>query len=171
MSRWHVATRPSAYVIALAAGGVLIAGCGSSSSGASSTPNAAPSAAATGAAPSSGGSATAVTATETDFKISLSSTTFAPGAYTFTATNSGKVPHALEINGPGVANMTTSDIMPGSSATLAVTLRAGSYEIFCPVANHKALGMDLNITVGGAGGSGTTSSSSSGTSGGGLPGY
>jgi uncharacterized cupredoxin-like copper-binding protein len=46
--------------------------------------------------------------------------------------------------------MATSDISRGQNAKLTVKLQAGSYEIFCPVANHKALGMDVHVTVAGA---------------------
>jgi uncharacterized cupredoxin-like copper-binding protein len=145
-------------VLAFAAGaGLLLAGCGSS--GSSATPAAAPSssAAAPASAPttatsvsasSSASAGTTVTATETDFKIALSQQTFSPGSYTFKATNSGKVPHALTIVGPGVSSMSTSNLSPGQSANLTVTLQSGSYEIYCPVDSHKSLGMDLHITVG-----------------------
>ena len=34
-----------------------------------------------------------------------------------------------------------------SSQTLTVTLHAGSYDIYCPVGDHKMLGMDVHITV------------------------
>jgi uncharacterized cupredoxin-like copper-binding protein len=54
--------------------------------------------------------------------------------------------HALEISGPGV-DQSTDDIAPGAGASLTVTLRAGSYDIFCPIADHKSLGMDVHVTV------------------------
>jgi uncharacterized cupredoxin-like copper-binding protein len=54
--------------------------------------------------------------------------------------------HAFEISGPGV-DSSTDDIAKGSSASLTVTLRAGTYEIFCPIADHKSLGMDVHATV------------------------
>jgi uncharacterized cupredoxin-like copper-binding protein len=145
-------------VLVLAVGGaVLLAGCGSSSSSATppaaapssapATSAAAPASSAPAGAASSAASATSVTATETDFHIALSQQTFTAGSYTFKATNAGKAPHALTIDGPGVSNMSTSDISPGQSVTLAVTLQSGSHEIYCPVPGHKALGMDLHITV------------------------
>jgi uncharacterized cupredoxin-like copper-binding protein len=146
-------SRSALYAVALAAGAVILAGCGSSSSSSSSTPTSAASSAAATSAPAAassapgGSSATTVTATETDFHIALSASTFKPGSYTFKATNGGKFPHALEIDGPGVEDKASSQISPGQSTTLAVTLAAGTYEIYCPVANHKAMGMDLHITV------------------------
>ena len=44
----------------------------------------------------------------------------------------------------------TKDISPGQSAKLTVTLKKGAYDIDCPIPGHKALGMNVNITVGGA---------------------
>lgn len=88
-----------------------------------------------------------VTASETDYRIVLSKQTFTPGTYTFHALNNGKVDHALEIDGPGVADKATNTFGPGSGADLTVALQKGTYEIYCPVAGHKDLGMDLKITV------------------------
>ncbi len=111
-----------------------------------------------------GAQATTVKATETDFHIALSKSTFAAGKYTFVAVNKGHVTHALEITGPGLKNATTKDITPGQSAKLTVTFKKGAYDVFCPIPGHKALGMNVDITVGG--GAATTSKSSGGSSGG-----
>ena len=100
-------------------------------------------------------SGTQVTATLTEYHIALSASTFAPGTYTFVAKSAGQVGHALEINGPGVSDQRTpGDLGPGQSANLTVTLSAGTYDIFCPVPGHKALGMDTEITVSGSGAGG-----------------
>lgn len=82
---------------------------------------------------------TEVTATETDFAIELSEQTFTPGTYTFVAKNDGQVPHALLINGPGVANEQTETFTSGQSDEISVTLQAGDYEVYCPVGNHRDL--------------------------------
>jgi plastocyanin len=110
-----------------------------------------------------------VTATETEFKIQLSTTTLKPGATTIVAENKGHVAHSLEINGPGVSDQRIQGtIPPGSSMQLHVVLQNGSYEIFCPIAGHKNLGMDVHVTVGsgggmnGGGGGTTTGSTPSG---------
>jgi uncharacterized cupredoxin-like copper-binding protein len=98
------------------------------------------------------GSGTKVTASETEYKIALSTDTFTAGPYTFVAVNNGKIIHSLEIDGPGV-HAVTSDIEPGQSASLSVQLQAGKYDVFCPIPGHKALGMNKEITV--TAGSGT----------------
>ena len=41
----------------------------------------------------------------------------------------------------------TPTISPGASTAVTVTLQKGSYEVYCPVDSHKAMGMDLHITV------------------------
>lgn len=117
------------------------------------------------AAPASAASkATQVKAVETDFHIALSKSSFTPGKYTFVAQNKGKTTHALMINGPGVKMAMTKNLSPGQSANLTVTLKKGAYNINCPVPGHKALGMNVNITVGGA----TTTAKNSGSGGGGT---
>jgi uncharacterized cupredoxin-like copper-binding protein len=109
------------------------------------------------AAPASAStSKTSVKAVETDFHIALSKTSFKAGKYVFDAVNKGQTTHALMITGPGIKMAMTKDIQPGQSATLAVTLKKGAYDIFCPIPGHKALGMNVNINVGGA----TTNSAS-----------
>jgi uncharacterized cupredoxin-like copper-binding protein len=108
-------------------------------------------------------STTTVKAVETDFHIALPKSSFKAGKYVFNAVNKGHTTHALMITGPGIKMAMTKDISPGQSATLAVTLKKGAYDIDCPIPGHKALGMNVNITVGGGG---TTKSSGSGSSGG-----
>jgi plastocyanin len=84
--------------------------------------------------------------TETEFSVSLSRSSFAPGTVLFVTHNTGTKTHALGVQGPGV-DTTTDDIAPGGSATLTVTLVKGSYDLYCPVGNHKMLGMDVHVTV------------------------
>jgi uncharacterized cupredoxin-like copper-binding protein len=97
---------------------------------------------------------------ESEFKLTPSNVTLSkPGTYEFRAVNNGSVTHALEIEGNGVEEE-TEDIDPGKSATVKVTFKgAGSYEMYCPVDDHKNKGMEGKITIGsaGAGAGGTTS--------------
>jgi uncharacterized cupredoxin-like copper-binding protein len=137
----------------MAAAAVALTAAGCSSSG-STAAAASPAAAASSAAPSSAapsaaaGGTTAVTATETEFHIALSTKSFSPGTYKFTAVDNGHLQHNLVINGPGVNQVKTAGLLsPGQSASVTVTLHKGSYDIYCGVPGHKAEGMNVNITV------------------------
>jgi plastocyanin len=128
----------------VAAGAVLTA-CGGGSSGGSA-------AADTGtAAPSSsadGPGAQTVEVTATEYEFGLATTHFAPGTYTFVMRDDGHASHAITIDGPGVDNKTSRTSGPGGTAALTVTLGNGDYVLYCPVGNHRALGMQTNLTVG-----------------------
>jgi uncharacterized cupredoxin-like copper-binding protein len=91
-------------------------------------------------------SANTVTASEVEFHITLSQQSFAPGKYTFKAINAGTTVHNLAITGPGVSAVTNA-LSPGQSAELTVTLQKGTYDVFCAIDDHKALGMNVNVTV------------------------
>ncbi|MHC3473245.1 plastocyanin/azurin family copper-binding protein [Streptomyces sp. 7R007] len=95
-----------------------------------------------------GGSGTRVTVTETDYALKLSRSSFTPGTYTFVADNAGKVTHALSVDGPGVRDAKTGDVQGGQESTVTVTLKKGTYELYCPIPGHKQLGMDTRIQVG-----------------------
>lgn len=72
-----------------------------------------------------------------------------PGTYTFRVTNEADIVHALQVEGHGIEAV-TGDIAPGATATLEVELpEAGEYDMYCPVGNHKAQGMDGSVQVGG----------------------
>lgn len=137
--------------MAAAAVALTAAGCSSSGSPAASPAAASSSAAAapSSAAPSpAAGGTTAVTATETEFHIALSTKSFSPGTYKFTAVDKGHLQHNLIINGPGVSQVKTAGLLsPGQSASVTVTLRKGSYDIYCGVPGHQAQGMNVKITV------------------------
>jgi uncharacterized cupredoxin-like copper-binding protein len=92
-------------------------------------------------------SATAVTATEQEFSIALSAKTFKAGTYTFTVHNAGKFPHNLTIEGPGVDKIASPTLPGGSTGNVSLTLRKGSYELWCSVDSHKDKGMELHIVV------------------------
>lgn len=88
----------------------------------------------------------AVKVSEAEWKIKLPKTTLKAGLYTFDVSNDGKVPHNLTVHGPG-GSKATPNIAPGKSATLAVALKAGTYDFFCSVPGHKQLGMNINVKV------------------------
>jgi plastocyanin len=93
---------------------------------------------------------------ETEFKLQPAEVTLdKPGTYVFKAVNSGDTVHALEVEGEGIEEE-TEEIEPGQSAELKVKLKAGTYELYCPVDGHAEEGMEGKLTVkegsGGAGG-------------------
>jgi uncharacterized cupredoxin-like copper-binding protein len=135
------------------------AGCGSSKSSSSSgtggaygsapTTTQQPAATAstpapTATTPAAGRSAVTIAATE--FKFTPTAIATKAGKATFTLRNDGGTMHALEITGNGVEK-STSPIPGGSKATLAVDLKPGKYQFYCPVGNHKSMGMVGTLTV------------------------
>jgi len=149
------------FAAAAAALTLALAACGSaSSSGTASGP--------TAAAGGGGGGSTStpvvvsgkkIDVTEKDFSITVAGgSTVKPGTYTFVVVNKGPSSHDLAVNGPGVADKATPISGPGTQ-TLTVTLKKGTYDLFCSVPGHKALGMDTKLQVG-SGGSGTAAASS-----------
>ncbi|KAB2379949.1 hypothetical protein [Actinomadura montaniterrae] len=97
--------------------------------------------------------ATTVTVTEKEYSLKLSQTTFKAGPYIFIAKNAGTMQHALAISGPGITNAkVTPGISPGQQAKLNLSLQPGTYKLWCPIDDHRALGMQTKITVPGSGG-------------------
>jgi plastocyanin len=70
------------------------------------------------------------------------------GATTFTLTNDGQTPHALTIEQDG-SEEGTKTISPGESTSVTVELESGEYTLYCPVGNHRELGMEGTLAVGG----------------------
>jgi uncharacterized cupredoxin-like copper-binding protein len=89
---------------------------------------------------------TTLAVTESEFKIALASTTLNAGKITFDVKNAGHIAHDLAIKGGEKTNL----IQPGGTAQLTVTLKPGSYHLYCTVPGHEAAGMKIDITVSGA---------------------
>jgi len=100
------------------------------------------------AMPARRGDPVPVSAKLSEWTIQLSEATVPAGPVTFTVTNGGSIPHALEVEGHGTEQQTPL-VQPGASATLTLTLKPGTYEIYCPVGqdSHKKLGMDTHLQV------------------------
>jgi uncharacterized cupredoxin-like copper-binding protein len=97
---------------------------------------------------------------ENEFSISPASIELPrAGTYEFAVRNDGQISHALSIEESGGGNEVESgEITPGEKKTVRFTFSAdGSFEMYCPIGNHKDQGMEGTITVGSAaGGTGTT---------------
>ncbi|MGB8004377.1 MAG: plastocyanin/azurin family copper-binding protein [Gaiellaceae bacterium] len=87
---------------------------------------------------------TKVPVSETEFKITLGSTTLKAGEITFEVSDDGKIPHDLAIKG---TSDKTKEIAPGSNAELKVTLKPGTYVLYCSIPGHEQAGMKQSITV------------------------
>lgn len=150
--------------IALAA--LAIAGCGGDDNETSPA----------GGAASTGAGGQTVNVSETDFKLDPADPTVKAGTVSFEVANNGQVTHNLEVEGPNGEEELPSDLAPGDSGTLTVDLtKPGTYEFYCPIDNHKQMGMEGEITVtggggadGGGGGAGGGSGSAAGGGGGGY---
>ncbi len=94
-----------------------------------------------------------VTARLAEWSVKLDAEAVPAGPVTFHVRNEGTIPHGFEVEGNGIEKEVES-IAAGESATLAVTLKPGKYEIYCPVGgdSHKRLGMltHLEVTQNGA---------------------
>ena len=99
-------------------------------------------------------SAQAVTVHLAEWKLTLSRDTVAAGPVTFRVTNDGTMTHGFFVRGPGVAKG-ARDLNKDESATLTVTLKPGTYELYCPLADgtHRTAGMSKQIVVVAASGS------------------
>src|SRR3954452_6272524 len=62
------------------------------------------------------------------------------GSVTIDFDNPSSVPHAVEIEGNGVEEETRT--ITKGKASLTVDLKAGEYEFYCPVGNHRSAGME-----------------------------
>lgn len=91
----------------------------------------------------SGAKGAIVQVQEKEFKIALSPRTVHAGTVTFVVKNVGKVAHNLTIQG----GKATPNISGGGSAKLTVTLKKGSYTLYCSVPGHRQLGMVAKLTV------------------------
>jgi uncharacterized cupredoxin-like copper-binding protein len=138
-------TRRFAALFAIGAAlAVPIAGCGGSDDD-NSTSNAATPPATSGGGGGAGGT---VDLTAADFKFTPADPTVKSGEVTFSLKNDGQETHSLEIEDVnGSDQELEGDVSPGSDGTLKVNLPPGKYEFYCPVDDHKEMGMEGEITV------------------------
>ena len=81
-----------------------------------------------------------------EYQIRMSDTLHA-GPQNFRIANAGHERHSFAIEGPGVSQQLGSDLTRGDTTELAVTLRPGTYTVWCPVDKHRGKGMQRTITV------------------------
>ena len=149
----------------LLVGAVLAAGCAQGGGGGQTTTT---KGSTTGASEVTRGSTVAesliqtIQINETEFRLDPDEITLdKPGRYVFRANNVGSTIHALVVESKegeeseatsenkegGEEEQRTRNLNPGESADLEVNLKAGTYEIYCPVDNHEDMGMKGTVTV------------------------
>ena len=79
-------------------------------------------------------------------KFDKSTLTAKAGKVTIVLDNPSSLPHAVEIEGNGVEE-SSSTIGKGETTKVSATVKAGKYEYYCPVDGHKAAGMTGELTV------------------------
>ena len=141
MSGFGVRRVAAAGGLALALG--LLTACGGSSDAASPSSSTSSSSSA-----SSVGQAQTLTVTEVGFDIKLESSDLPAGDYTITVKNEGDATHDLVVEQDGKDIAKSDTLGPGDSATFTVTLQPGQYVFYCSIGNHRAMGMETDVTVG-----------------------
>jgi plastocyanin len=139
--------------VLMALGAFAIAGCGGSDDDSSSNSTAADTTEETGGggggSTGGGGGGQTLNVSETDFKLDPADPSVNAGEVTIKATNDGQTTHSLEVEGNGIEETELpNDLAPGDSGELTVDLsKPGTYEWYCPIGNHRDLGMEGEITV------------------------
>jgi plastocyanin len=83
-----------------------------------------------------------------DFAVEMPETELSAGTYTIAVANDGGASHDLVVEGPDGEDVAASDILaPGESGTVEVVLEPGEYVFYCSVGTHRAMGMELVVTV------------------------
>jgi plastocyanin len=126
---------------------LMVAGCGGDDEKAASGSDSTPTPTATEAAASGGGGENITIAADTSaLKFDKSELTAKPGKVTITMDNPSDLPHAVEIEGNGVEEEGET-VTKGGKSIATADLKAGTYDFYCPVGNHRAAGMEGKLTV------------------------
>ena len=77
----------------------------------------------------------------TDYRIEPQRVEAPSGRLRLTVRNTGRVPHNLEIRGPGGrVRWRISTLLPGESGQGRVRLPPGEWTLYCAIGNHEELG-------------------------------
>ncbi len=128
---------------------LAVAGCGGDDekSASSSSSDSTPTPTATDAAASGGGGENlTLAADKSALKFDKSTLDAKAGKVTITMDNPSDIPHAIELEGNGVEEAGKT-VTKGGKSTLTADLKAGTYDFYCPVGNHRGAGMEGKLTV------------------------
>ena len=103
------------------------------------------------AAFSSTAAAQSIPVTLSEWKVKLGRDTVPAGKISFQVKNEGTMTHGFFVRGNGV-QQGSPDIPVGQSGTLTLTLKPGSYTVYCPLADlsHRKAGMLTTLVVTGS---------------------
>ena len=141
--------------LVLAAALTTLTACGGSADESTGSSGSSPSAASSSAAEDSGSASSSapagktqqITATEADFSIALDSTDLAAGEYEIEVVNDGGATHDLVVEKDGEDVAKSDTIAPGETGTVSVSLEPGEYVFYCSIGAHRAMGMEIEVTV------------------------
>ena len=148
-------------MLALAAGLLALAGCGSSSSSSSSSAAttsssaAAPttsSATSSAPAPATGGASAGQTLSlasnpQGQLKYDTTSLTAKAGNVNIDFTNMAPLAHNVTVASSSGAVIGATPTFEGGSKTLSLNLKPGTYKFYCSVPGHRMAGMEGTLTV------------------------
>jgi plastocyanin len=123
---------------------LALAGCGGSDKESTATSTSTP--ADTAAASGGGGQTIKLSADASALKFDKSKLTAKAGKVTLSMANPSGLPHAVAVEGNGV-DKDGKTVQKGGTSTVTVTLKAGTYDFYCPVDGHRAAGMEGKLTV------------------------
>ncbi|MDQ3810658.1 MAG: plastocyanin/azurin family copper-binding protein, partial [Chloroflexota bacterium] len=88
----------------------------------------------------------------TEFALNPNNITVSAGSSRWTLQNAGTFPHNVHIEGNGIALDVKPDgpVPAGQTFTGTVNLAPGTYDVWCPVGQHRERGMVGVLTVAGA---------------------
>ena len=70
-----------------------------------------------------------------------------PGPTLFRVSNTGKEEHNFQVEGNGGTWRLDANIPQGQTQMLRADLKPGTYEVYCPVDDHRAKGMTMALSV------------------------
>jgi plastocyanin len=156
-SRAKQYSMPTLSAVTLAVGLLALAGCGSTSSTSSSTTPAAPATTpattpSTSSTPTTSstaaGSALSLEANaEGQLKYNTTSLTAKAGKVSIDFTNMSPLGHNVTIESSSGSTVGATPTFQGTSKTLTLDLKAGTYKFFCSVPGHRMAGMEGTLTV------------------------
>lgn len=88
-----------------------------------------------------------VLVTLSDGHLATQEATFPEGPVVLTVANAGKEVHSLHVEGPGVSKALDSTLLAEASGSLEVVFQKGTYELYCPVTDHRSKGETLTVTI------------------------